>query len=134
MFLNYWVKAHSNMESAMKNTKADAVKALMDTDKNISVKEICEKTGFSKNQVYVIRSYLKAKRNKKLTPVNKEVVKKALTKSNLIAENNQLHHFCLEWRAKSDKQEKEIARLQHLYMDQLAVVRYLETKIEQLFK
>ena len=54
----------------MKNTKVNAVKALMDADKNISVKEICEKTGFSKSQVYVIRSYLKNK-GKKLTRVNK---------------------------------------------------------------
>ena len=117
----------------MKNTKVNAVKQLMDADKNISVKEICEKTGFSKSQVYVIRNYLK--RNKKLTPVNKKPrVSKTPSKDNLKAENDKLHRWCLEWRDRSDKQEKEITRLQHLYMDQLAVVRYLETKIEQLFK
>jgi hypothetical protein len=52
----------------------------------------------------------------------------------LVAENAELNRWCLEWREKSNKQEKEIARLQHLYMDQLAVVRYLESKIQQLFK
>jgi len=121
----------------MKNTKINVVKQLMDADKNISVKEICEKTGFSKSQVYVIRSYLK---KKKLTRVNKtpsvsRVRNKPTDKiRKLVAENAELNRWCLEWREKSNKQEKEIARLQHLYMDQLAVVRYLESKIQQLFK
>jgi hypothetical protein len=121
----------------MKNTKINAVKQLMDADKNISVKEICEKTGFSKSQVYVIRNVLK---KKKLTRVNKtpsvsRVRNKPTDKiRKLVAENAELNRWCLEWREKSNKQEKEIARLQHLYMDQLAVVRYLESKIQQLFK
>lgn len=121
----------------MKNTKINVVKQLMDADKNISVKEICEKTGFSKSQVYVIRSYLK---KKKLTRVNKtpsvsRVRNKPTDKiRKLVADNAELNRWCLEWREKSNKQEKEIARLQHLYMDQLAVVRYLESKIQQLFK
>ena len=117
----------------MKNTKVSAVKALMDADKNISVNEICEKTGFSRSQVYVIRSYLK--HNKKLTPVNKKPrVVKVDTNKALRAENDKLHQFCLEWRVKSDKQDSEIARLQHLYMDSKAVINYLESKIQQLFK
>lgn len=118
----------------MKNTKVNAVKALMDADKNISVKEICDKTGFSKSQVYVIRSYLKNAK-KKLTPVNKKPkVAKTPSKDNLWAENERLHRFCLEWRDKCDKQNLEIARLQHLYMDSKAVINYLESKIQQLFK
>jgi hypothetical protein len=119
----------------MKNTKVNTVKALMDANKNISVKEICEKTGFSRNQVYVIRSYLKNNK-KKLTPVNKKkaVVAKPSSMSKLKQENDHLYEFCLEWRNKCDAQQKEIARLQHLYMDSQAVVRYLESKIEQLFK
>lgn len=119
----------------MKMSKRSVVKALMDADKNISVKEICEKTGYSKSQVYVIRNYLKTGGKKKLTRVNKKP--RAVTvpsKDKLIAENNQLHQFCLEWRARCDKQESEIARLQHLYMDSKAVINYLESKIEQLFK
>lgn len=117
----------------MKNTKVNAVKVLMDADKNISVKEICEKTGFSRSQIYVIRSYLK--HNKKLTPVNKKaVVARVDTNKALRAENDKLHQFCLEWRDKCNSQQKEIARIQHLYMDSQAVVRYLESKIEQLFK
>ena len=135
MCLNYWVKAHFNKgKSAMKTSKRSIVKALMDADKNISVKEICEKTGFSKSQVYVIRNHLKTGGKKKLTRVNKNVVAKTPSKDKLIAENDQLHRFCLEWRARSDKQESEIARLQHLYMDSKAVINYLESKIQQLFK
>lgn len=120
----------------MKTSKRSVVKALMDADKNISVKEICEKTGYSKSQVYVIRHQLKNTGNgkKKLTRVNKKVVAKTPTKDKLQAENDQLHQFCLEWRARSDKQESEIARLQHLYMDSKAVINYLESKIQQLFK
>jgi len=70
-----------------------------------------------------------------LTPVNKKPrVINTQSKDNLRAENDQLHGFCLEWRDKCDSQQKEIARIQHLYMDSQAVVRYLESKIEQLFK
>ena len=120
----------------MKITKMSVVKALMDADKNISVKEICEKTGYSRSQVYVIRHQLKntGKGKKKLTPVNKKAVAKTSTKSKLQAENNELYKFCLEWREKCDKQQAEIARLQHLYMDSKAVITYLESKIQQLFK
>ena len=73
----------------------------------------------------------------KLTPVNKEPSRVGIAKAykaKLEAEINQLYGFCNEWRAKCDKQELEIARIQHLYMDSQAVVRYLESKIEQLFK
>jgi len=71
---------------------------------------------------------------KVLTSVNKKKAVKVDTNKALRAENDKLHQFCLEWRAKCDKQNLEIARIQHLYMDSQAVVRYLETKIEQLFK
>jgi transposase-like protein len=122
----------------MKTTKVKivkAVKALMDANKNISVKEICEKTGLSKTQVYSARHQLKtaSKTKKKLTPVNKKPrVISATSKDNLRAENDQLHQFCLEWRDRCDKQDREIARIQHLYMDSQAVVKYLESKIIQL--
>jgi len=72
-----------------------------------------------------------------LTRVNKKkkaVVAKPSSMSKLKQENDHLYEFCLEWRNKCDAQQKEIARLQHLYMDSQAVVRYLESKIEQLFK
>ena len=65
-----------------------------------------------------------------LTPVNK----KFTYSQKLEAEVLELHAFCLEWRAKCDKQEAEIARIQHLYMDSQAIVKYLEYKIAQLLK
>jgi hypothetical protein len=120
------------------NSKIKQINDLMKADKNISVKEICEKTGMPKTRVYALRHYLKTRNKKKLTPVNKTTkakrVMKTPSKDNLKAENDQLHQFCLEWRAKCEKQNLEIARIQHLYMDSQAVVRYLESKIEQLFK
>ena len=70
-----------------------------------------------------------------LTPVNKKPRKAGIAKvykEKLEAENKQLYDFCLQWRDKCDKQDKEIARIQHLYMDSQAVVRYLESKIVQL--
>ena len=127
-------QAHNLRKSAMKNTNVTKVKALMDANKTISVKEICDKTGFSKSQVYAIRNYIKTNTKKKLTRVNKKPrAVKVDTNKALRAENDKLHQFCLEWRNKCDAQQKEIARIQHLYMDSQAVVRYLESKIEQLF-
>jgi predicted flavoprotein YhiN len=121
----------------MKNTKVSAVKALMDANKNISVKEICEQTGLSRSHVYAIRHYIKttSKTKKKLTRVNKKPkANRVDTNKAIRAENEKLHQFCFEWRNKCDKQDLEIARLQHLYMDSKAVINYLESKIQQLFK
>ena len=118
-----------------RNSKIKQINDLMKADKNISVKEICEKTGMPKTRVYALRHYLKTRNKKKLTPVNKKPrVMKAPNKDNIRAENEQLHQFCLEWREKCDKLQSEIARLQHLYMDSKAVITYLESKIQQLFK
>jgi len=76
-------------------------------------------------------------RKNTLTPVNKKpsVAGKAKAyREHLESEIKELYGFCNEWRAKCDKQESEIARIQHLYMDSQAVVRYLESKIAQLIK
>lgn len=69
-----------------------------------------------------------------LTPVNKNPTTKNGWKTRLESEINELYGFCNEWRAKCDKQESEIARIQHLYMDSQAVVRYLEAKIISIIK
>ena len=74
---------------------------------------------------------------KTLTPVNKKPSRVGTAKAykaKLEAEINELYGFCNEWRAKCDKQESEIARIQHLYMDSQAVVRYLEAKIIAIIK
>jgi DNA-binding transcriptional regulator GbsR (MarR family) len=116
----------------MKNTKVSAVKALMDADKNISVKEICEKTGFSKSQVYVIRSYLKNAK-KKLTPVNKTTkAKRDYTKptdsiKRLQTDLAEMQRLAMYW--KQAYHELEIKS-----RGNVAVIQYLESKIEQLFK
>jgi len=115
----------------MKNTKVNTVKALMDANKNISVKEICEKTGFSRNQVYVIRSYLK--HNKKLTPVNKSTkVKRVHTKptdiiKRLETDLTEMQRLAMYW--KQAYHELEVKS-----RGNVAVIQYLETKIQQLFK
>jgi DNA-binding transcriptional regulator GbsR (MarR family) len=116
----------------MKNTKVNAVKALMDADKNISVKEICDKTGFSKSQVYVIRSYLKNK-GKKLTPVNKTTkAKRGYTKptdsiKRLQTDLAEMQRLAMYW--KQAYHELEIKS-----RGNVAVIQYLESKIAQLFK
>lgn len=115
----------------MKNTKVNAVKALMDVDKNISVKEICEKTGFSRSQVYVIRSYLK--HNKKLTPVNKSTkTKRDYTKptdsiKRLEIDLAEMQRLAMYWKQAYHELEVK-AR------GNVAVIEYLESKIQQLFK
>ena len=115
----------------MKNTKVNAVKALMDVDKNISVKEICEKTGFSRSQVYVIRSYLK--HNKKLTPVNKSTKAKRVhtkptdTIKRLETDMAEMQRLAMYWKQAYHELEVK-AR------GNVAVIEYLESKIEQLFK
>ena len=76
-------------------------------------------------------------RKNTLTPVNKKpsnAGKAQAYRAKLEAEINELYGFCNEWRAKCDKQESEIARIQHLYMDSQAVVRYLEAKIISIIK
>ena len=116
----------------MKNTKVNAVKALMDADKNISVKEICEKTGFSKSQVYVLRSYLKNSK-KKLTPVNKSTkTKRGYTKptdsiKRLEIDLAEMQRLAMYWKQAYHELEVK-AR------GNVAGIEYLESKIEQLFK
>jgi DNA-binding transcriptional regulator GbsR (MarR family) len=115
----------------MKNTKVNAVKALMDADKNISVNEICEKTGFSRNQVYVIRSYLK--HNKKLTPVNKTTkAKRGYTKptdsiKRLQTDLAEMQRLAMYWK-------QAYHELETKSRGNVAVIQYLESKIAQLFK
>lgn len=69
-----------------------------------------------------------------LTPVNKNPTTKNGWKTRLEAEIKELYGFCDEWRAMCDKKDSEIARIQHLYMDSQAVVRYLEGKLISIIK
>jgi len=126
----------------MKNTNVTAVKALMNANKNISVKGICEKTGLSKSQVYAIRHYIKANPKKKLTPVNKKKTVKTNTNklikspyiTSLETQVHELEKLHDGWRQNYKKLEADYTQAKIMYLDSQAVVRYLETKIEQLLK
>lgn len=117
----------------MKITKMSVVKALMDADKNISVKEICEKTGFSRSQVYVIRNQLKNKGKKKLTPVNKKVpkVERPINLHNEVVrlekDLTELQRLAMYWKQAYHELEAKTRGNE-------AVIQYLESKIQQLFK
>lgn len=117
----------------MKNTKVSAVKALMDANKNISVKEICEKTGLSKSYVYVIRHKLKtaSKTKKKLTPVNKKAVARPINLHNevirLETDLGEMQRLAMYWKQAYHNLEAKTRGNE-------AVIQYLESKIQQLFK
>jgi predicted DNA-binding protein YlxM (UPF0122 family) len=117
----------------MKNTKTNAVKALMDANKNISVKEICEKTGLSRSHVYAIRHQLKttSKTKKKLTPVNKSTkakrvhIKPTDTIKRLETDMAEMQRLAMYW--KQAYHELEVKS-----RGNVAVIQYLESKIIEL--
>lgn len=115
----------------MKNTKVSAVKALMDANKNISVKEICDKTGLSKSHVYAIRHQLKtaSKTKKKLTPVNKKPVARPINLHNevirLETDLGEMQRLAMYWK-------QAYHELDDKTRGNEAVIRYLEGKIIQL--
>lgn len=118
----------------MKTTKVKivkAVKAVMDANKNISVKEICEKTGLSKTQVYSARHQLKtaSKTKKKLTPVNKKAIARPINLHNEIIrlETNlgEMQRLVMYWKQAYHELEAKTRGNE-------AVVKYLEGKIIQL--
>jgi hypothetical protein len=119
---------------------SEALKVLnfMTTDANSSVKELVEKTGLSKQQVYSARHYIKkrgllgkakalpmtgiAPKVKQADTVSSALVKKSIVKLNQEIEIRDQQISALQ---------SELNRIRHLYMDQLAVVRYLEIKLMQ---
>lgn len=119
----------------MKTTKLSVVKALMDADKNISVKEICAKTGFSRSQVYVIRHKLKntGKGKKKLTSVNKSnggkrrYAKPTDAIKRLETDLIEMQRLAMYWK-------QAFHDLEARTRGNEAVIQYLESKIQQLFK
>lgn len=121
---------------------SEALKVLnvLQTDANTSVKELVAKTGLSTAQVYSARHYLKKRGLVKPNAVKTKTVKakptrdplpKQLTNEQLKEEVIKLNSWCAQWRTKCDALESELNRVRHLYMDQLAVVRYLEVKLMQ---
>ena len=118
------------------SSEAFKVLNLMKTDAKTSVKELVEKTGLSKTQVYSARHYLKKngllktlpmtgiapKLDNIQPPIASKVVQKAVVKMNRDIEMRDQKITALQ---------SELNRVRHMYMDQLAIVRYLEVKLMQ---
>lgn len=115
---------------------------LMKADTKISVKEIVEKTNIKTSNVYAIRNYIKKNGLLKTLPMTgvapkvrmKQQADDALEKemSNLLKENKQLTEWTVMWKRKYETLEQELKQAKILFLDQLAVVRYLEAKLLQL--
>ena len=108
----------------------------MKADSNISVKEIVAKTGLGTKNVYVIRNYIKKHglmggAKPKAKPQTNQQTADDKEIQNILKENRTLTDWTVMWRRKCDSLESELNRVRHLYMDQLAVVRYLESKLMQ---
>jgi DNA-binding transcriptional regulator GbsR (MarR family) len=118
------------------SSEAFKVLNLIKADANTSVKELVEKTGLSKTQVYSARHYLKKngllktlpmtgiapKLDNIQPPIASKVVQKAVVKMNRDIEMRDQKITALQ---------SELNRVRHMYMDQLAIVRYLEVKLMQ---
>jgi len=110
---------------------------LMKADAKVSVKEIVEKTNLKTSNVYAIRNYIKKNGLLKTLPMTGIAPKAKRSDdekqiNNLLKENKTLTEWTVMWKGRYDKLESELNRVRHLYMDQLAVVRYLEAKLLQL--
>jgi hypothetical protein len=124
------------------NSNVAKVLDLMKADTKISVKEIVEKTNIKTSNVYAIRNYIKKNGLLKTLPMTgvapkvrmKQQADNALEKeiSNLLKENKQLTEWTVMWKRKYETLEQELKQAKILFLDQLAVVRYLEAKLLQL--
>jgi len=110
---------------------------LMKADAKVSVKEIVEKTNLKTSNVYAIRNYIKKNGLLKTLPMT-GIAPKAKAPSaekeiaNLLKENRQLTEWTQMWKHRCDKLERDCTQAKVMYLDQLAVVRYLEAKLLQL--
>jgi len=107
---------------------------LMKADEKTSVKEIVAQTGLKTENVYAIRNYIKKRGlmgGKSIPKAKAEITADEKEIQNLLKENKTLTDWTVMWKSRYDKLESELNRVRHLYMDQLAVVRYLENKLMQ---
>lgn len=79
-----------------------------------------KRVGLDDDGVYITQEPSKVVDDKKVIELQKE--------------NDKLHEWCLKWRTKCDGLEAEINRVRNLYIDQLAIVRYLEIKLLQIIE
>jgi hypothetical protein len=109
----------------------------MKADAKVSVKEIVEKTNLKTSNVYAIRNYIKKNGLLKRLPMT-GITPKAKAPSaekeiaNLLKENRQLTEWTQMWKHRCDRLEKDLSQAKVMYLDELAVVRYLEAKLLQL--
>lgn len=108
---------------------------VMQDDANTSVKELVDKTGLSKQKVYSARHYLKkyglAKQANKPSAPKPSTVQKVETPKVVIKAVTSLRRELITSKEQIAGLQSELNRVRHLYMDQLAVVRYLEVKLMQ---
>lgn len=112
---------------------------LMKADNKISVKEIVAKTGLGTKNVYVIRNYIKKHgllggAKPKAKPQTDQLTADEKEITNLLKENRSLTEWTVMWKRKCDGLEKELSQAKVMYLDQLAIIRYLETKLVQFME
>lgn len=122
------VKPSSNVAKVLDLMKADA---------KVSVKEIVEKTNLKTSNVYAIRNYIKKHGLLKSLPMTgiapkAKVLSAEKEIANLLKENRNLTEWTTMWKHRCDKLDQELKEAKVMYLDQLAVVRYLEAKLLQL--
>ncbi len=109
---------------------------LMKADDKTSVKEIVAKTGLKTENVYAIRNYIKKRGLMGGKAVAETKPKRTYTKpTDKIKDLNkgvvEMEQTILKLHSQVSGLSSELNRVRHMYMDQLAVVRYLENKLMQ---
>lgn len=123
-----------------KQTLTSKALDLVKQNPNIKPKEMAEKLGVTVQRVYVLRNNLKKKLTKKavskVTNNSVETTAKAGRPTNYVLrlENEvaQYHKWCIEWREKYERLEKDFANAKVMYLNSQAVVDYLENKVANL--
>lgn len=130
-----------------KESLASKALNLMNRYPNMSPKDMAEKLGVKVQRVYVLRSNMKKKAIKTVKGLN--LVSNVTTKrqrmkttatveqpsryiTELQEENKRLHAWCLEWREKYDKLQKDYGDAKVMFLNSQAVVDYLENKVANL--
>lgn len=130
-----------------KETLATRASALLAQNPTMKPKEMAEKLGVTTQRIYVLRSNMKKKAIKTVKGLN--LVSNVTTKPmrmkttattgrptnymiRLEHENKQLHAWCLEWREKYDKLQKDYGDAKVMFLNSQAVVDYLENKVANL--
>lgn len=125
---------------AKKPTLTSRALDLLGHNPNMKPKDMAKALDITVQRVYVLRNTLKKKLVKKAvsTVTNKrmETTAKAGRPTNYVLrlENEvaQYHKWCVEWREKYERLEKDYAQAKVMYLNSQAVVDYLENKVANL--